>query len=270
MPDDEASETWYVRARGRILGPLTWSQLRGLRERGQLARFDQLSRDRQEWIPADRLEVLFPAIGSSGAFVSGSGTSPRVLSPRREAAPDSNPDSNVFMMLDPEEEPLQPATSASSSADVSNDWYYAEAGTPQGPVGLSELSRLASEGRIGPSTLYWRSGLDQWTPGADILELSRLWPSTRRSPAPSTPERPVGPPVPVAPLAMISLISNLLCGIGNLAAVVVGVLALRQIARSRGELSGRWKAIAGIALGMVGLLMSMMFYFLIASRPPVP
>ncbi len=270
MPGDETSETWYVRTRGRILGPLTWSQLRALRDRGQLARFDQLSRDRQDWISADRLEALFPTAGSSGAFVSGFEPSPSCPSPRREPAPDSDANPNIFMMLDPEEEPSQGVASAMPAADASNDWYYAEGGTPQGPVGLSVLARLASEGRIGPATLHWRSGLDQWTPGADIRELSRLWPSARKSPAPSTPEKPVAPTVPVAPLAMISLIANLLCGIGNVASVIVGALALRQIARSGGELSGRRHAIAGMVLGVVGLLICVMFYFLIASRPPVP
>ena len=53
---------------------------------------------------------------------------------------------------------------------------------------------------------------------------------------------------------MIGLVSNLFCGVGSVAAIFVGVLALRQIARSGGRLSGRPQALAGIVLGIAGLI----------------
>ena len=31
MAGEEGAETWYVRARGRTLGPLSWAQLQALR-----------------------------------------------------------------------------------------------------------------------------------------------------------------------------------------------------------------------------------------------
>src|SRR5438132_85395 len=73
MAGGEASSGWYVRARGRVLGPLSWAQLQSLRDRGQLARFHEVSQDRQNWVGADSLAQLFPQAeagrlpGSSGS-----------------------------------------------------------------------------------------------------------------------------------------------------------------------------------------------------------
>ncbi len=174
MGDEGAAEGWYVRARGRVTGPLTWAQLQALRERGQLARFDQVSRDRQSWAAADSVERLFPKGGSAGAFVPtarATGTAPK-RGPEPEPA--------GFLILD-DDEPDAPAREGGGAratahlADEPAGWYYADAGMPQGPVGFSELKHLARDGRIGPGTLYWRSGLEQWTPGSDLSELNVLW-----------------------------------------------------------------------------------------------
>ena len=64
MTSEGATESWFVRARGRVQGPLTWAQLLALRERGQLARFDQISRDGQTWTGADTVDGLFPRGGA--------------------------------------------------------------------------------------------------------------------------------------------------------------------------------------------------------------
>lgn len=278
MSGEEAGETWYLRTRGRILGPLSWDQLRASRDRGQVARFDQVSRDRENWVSADSLERLFPRSASGGAFVGG----PASSSVRPVPARDRMPDSEGFLILDDEDEGRPKPLAAwgagrSPAADEPAGWYYAEAGSPQGPVGLAELKRLAKDGRVGPGTLYWRNGLEQWTAGADLPELNRLWPfdggaggesnPTSHPPhAPMAEVVPVSPVAPVSPLAMIGLVSNLLCGVGNLAAIVVGVLALRQIARSRGSLAGRRHAIAGIALGIAGLLILALAYLRLVTK----
>jgi hypothetical protein len=264
MAGEEGAERWYVRARGRVLGPLSWAQLLALRERGQLARFDQVSRDRQTWAPADSVERLFSRTASGGAFTSTARATER--SARRGPQSDSV---DYLILDDDQEERAGPGAGTAPSGalgDGPTSWYYAESGAPQGPVGLSELERLACDGRIGPGTLYWRSGLDQWTPGSDLPELNRLWlyddgegaPADRAKlpprgwhaePAPEAAPR-------VSPNAILSLALNLFCLPGNLAAIAVGVMALRQIARSGGTQAGRGLAIAGVVIGGVGLLSS--------------
>ena len=154
-----------------------------------------------------------------------------------------------------------------TATDESSTWYYAESGIPQGPVGLSELKRLARGGRIGAGTLYWTSGLDQWTTGSDIPQLKALWPAgadpgaaaggvslPARGHRDSPGQAPAAPRV--SPLAMGSLALNLFCGVGNLAAIVAGAMALRQIARSNGVLAGKRLAVVGVVLGTAGLILS--------------
>jgi hypothetical protein len=77
-------------------------------------------------------------------------------------------------------------------------------------------------------------------------------PSAAAIPAPRT-----------SPLAFASLVSSLLWlfGIGSVAAIVLGVVALRQIGRSNGTLSGRSLAIAGPILGIAGLGLLFALFF---------
>ncbi len=261
MAGEEGAETWYVRARGRTLGPLSWAQLQALRERGQLARFDQVSQDRQAWAPADSVQRLFPRAGSGGAFA------PAARAKERSSQRDLQSESTDFLILDDRYEDRAGPEPAGATGDEPASWYFAESGAPQGPVGLSELKSLAGDGRIGPGTLYWRSGLDQWTPGSDLPELSRLWlyndgegaPADRAKLPPrawhAEPASPEASPR-VNPNAILSLALNLLCLPGNLAAIVIGVMALRQIARSGGALAGKGLAITGVVIGSIGLLSS--------------
>lgn len=294
MSSGEAAEGWYVRSRGRIHGPMSWDQLVAMRLRGQVARFDQLSRDGRTWDPADSVDELFPRSGTPGAFVpppgerkkststgadTGTGTGAGAGSGRNKGAA---PEEVGFLILD--DEPGSPGRGSSApattgrrpaaiprpgAADDPPAWFYADAGMPRGPVPLSELKDLAGAGRIHPDSLYWRAGLDQWTAGNALPELAALWrpevkdgtgtgtgavtlPPRSRTGAPG----PDGPIPPLDPLATASLPLNLLCGLGNLAAIVAAVVALRRIGRSNGSLRGRGFALAGLAIGLVGTLAS--------------
>jgi hypothetical protein len=54
-----AAVQYFIRIRGRIMGPFDWPQLRSLRDRGQLNRFHEVSTDRRTWTPASSLGELF-------------------------------------------------------------------------------------------------------------------------------------------------------------------------------------------------------------------
>ncbi len=299
MSSGEAAEGWYVRSRGRVHGPMSWDQLVSMRLRGQLARFDQLSRDGRNWDPADSVEELFPrSAGTPGAFVPPPGERKKNTGAGAAAGTGSGsgrkkgaaPEEIGFLILDDEPGPTgrrsstsapapAPATTGRGPASIPRPgaaddppvWFYADAGMPQGPVPLSQLKDLADAGRINPDSLYWRAGLDQWTAGNALPELAALWrpqvddglgvsagagavnlPPRTRTDAPGA----AGPTTPLDPFAAASLALNLLCGLGNLAAVVVAALALRRIGRSNGSLRGRGFALAGLAIGVVGALAS--------------
>lgn len=301
MSSGEAAEGWYVRSRGRVHGPMSWDQLVAMRLRGQVARFDQLSRDGRTWDPADSVEELFPRSDTPGAFVPPPGERRRSASSSTGTGAGSGhkkgaaPEEVGFLILD--DEPGSPGRRSSTqmppsapasrgpaaiprpgAADDPPVWFYADAGMPQGPVPLSELKSLAGGGRITSDTLYWRAGLDQWTAGTILPELAALW-RTESNDAPGTgavtlPPRTRGDapgpadPIPsLDPLATASLPLNLLCGLGNLAAVVAAAIALRRIGRSNGSLRGRGFALAGLAVGVIGTLASAFVLFRLFSRP---
>jgi GYF domain 2 len=44
------------------------------------------------------------------------------------------------------------------------EWYYAAGENLAGPVSNEEFAELTRSGKIGPSTLVWRAGWDNWRP----------------------------------------------------------------------------------------------------------
>ncbi len=257
MSSEEATRGWYVRARGRVLGPMTWAQLQSLRDRGQLARFDEVSQDRQSWTAAGRVPRL---------FAQGEASSGRAPSPARSSG------LNDYIVLS-EDDVDHDAITAGPPIEGDAEWYFARDRTQQGPVRLSQLQRMADAGEIGPDTLVWRDGLAHWTRGSAVEELrfpirldaiAAAQADVRTAPSASVtlPPRqardavqPTNPPHRTSILAINSLILGgfWLFGLGSLAAIVLGVIAMRQIARSQGTLTGRRLAIAAIILGIAGL-----------------
>src|SRR5438067_11259997 len=53
-------DSWYVRVRGRILGPFGFAQLQEMRDRGQLQAFFEVSTDSKAWQSAGSIDGLFP------------------------------------------------------------------------------------------------------------------------------------------------------------------------------------------------------------------
>jgi hypothetical protein len=57
----QAGGIWYVRKRGQILGPYDAAQLKHLRDRGQIARYHELSEDKHAWQSAEEMGLFAPA-----------------------------------------------------------------------------------------------------------------------------------------------------------------------------------------------------------------
>lgn len=53
-----------------------------------------------------------------------------------------------------------------------SDWYYSHDGQQKGPVPISELERLVSNGNFDPEKdLVWREGMSDWKPVGSVPEL---------------------------------------------------------------------------------------------------
>lgn len=63
------------------------------------------------------------------------------------------------------------------------EWWYSKDGKRLGPVAGSQLQKLIKDNDIGPLSLVWREGMDEWTPLSEVQEFS----SIRRSVPPNLP-----------------------------------------------------------------------------------
>lgn len=88
------------------------------------------------------------------------------------------------------------------SASPQGEWFYGSANHERlGPVTIQELSDLAGRGIIGPKTLVWSHGYEDWFPAegiADLLISARPQGTVPHDPAAAaSPVEAAPPPVPV-------------------------------------------------------------------------
>lgn len=74
-----------------------------------------------------------------------------------------------------------------------DSWHFHD-GTQRGPISKGDLLAMLKDGKIGPDTLVWSQGMDEWKPASAVPEL-QISVAT-----PATPEReaavsPYAPPV---------------------------------------------------------------------------
>jgi S1-C subfamily serine protease len=91
-------DSWFVRIRGRVLGPFELPQLHEMRDRGQLQSFFEVSTDRVTWQSAGSVDGLFPQMSivraqPGAAPVQSMPQPPRILTP----AP--KPSSSKFLVI---------------------------------------------------------------------------------------------------------------------------------------------------------------------------
>jgi Domain of unknown function (DUF4190)/Domain of unknown function (DUF1707) len=121
---------------------------------------------------------------------------------------------------------------------------------------VERLRVAGMEGRLDSDELEDRiesAYAARWCSELDALTLDVTPPPARL--APSQPLVFVRPAAKPNGLAIASLVAAVLWmwWLGSIAAVIMGHAALRQIARSGGAQSGRSIALAGLALGYLGL-----------------
>jgi|GEM_PF-1473883 len=213
----------YIRVRGKVLGPFSLEDLRSLRDRGQFRRFHEISEDRRSWAPATSLGELFPS-------------EPIAQVVKEETVRLSDGGASG-----------EPRDGTESRAAGNNEWYYAdEAGGQQGPISKQKLLDLWGQGQLDDSSYVWNSGMTSWQALSSLPELGARPEGRRRA----------GKAAPLNKLAFASFILGLvwLGGLASIAAIVLGYLALRQMARNKGREGGRRMALIGIFTGTGTLL----------------
>ncbi len=161
------SASYFVRIRGKVMGPFGEAQLISLRDRGQFKPFHEVSSDRILWAPASTLIVVFPGRGSPDQVLPAEAVSTDQASSRAN--------------------PREHWKTKSSAAQESALWFYIDAtGVQTGPVGLKVIESFIESSVIGEATMLWQEGMGEWQAA------SRLMPgrfATRRSGSRRSPKR---------------------------------------------------------------------------------
>ena len=122
------NERYYVRFKGRVLGPLTREKTLELAKRGQITKQHELSPDGVEWKQAHE----FPEFFSSERAVANQ-KSEQVVQ-KETTAPDA-----------PTEE-----------------WYAHFNNSNQGPVDIKGMKNWIALGIVTKETMIWRPGMSEW------------------------------------------------------------------------------------------------------------
>jgi hypothetical protein len=161
-----------------------------------------------------------------------------------------------------------------------NNWYYAMGGQQQGPVPLDHLKHWLTTGQLQSTELVWREGMANWMPANQVPELRGFAPAMTGAAAagfghqPPQPQagghvNPVNYESPYAVqqdpriLAQVSQArTSMICGIIGIFCIgfILGLIAIIMASqamssmRKTGSEEGRGMAVAGMVLGILGLI----------------
>lgn len=126
-----------------------------------------------------------------------------------------------------------------------------------GPVSAEQVRAWISQGRANGRSQLQAAGSTQWKPLAEFPEFAdALKAMTGAAPAAVAGQSPVASKT--SGMALGSLVLGCLglvsCGITSLVGLVLGIIALVRINKSKGELKGQALALAGIVVSLVILL----------------
>jgi hypothetical protein len=167
-PDND--QAYFIRNRGRVLGPFSVDRLIALRARGQFSRVHEVSTDRTNWSPGSSLDHLLTP--KSSARSANAAVPP--IAEANTAQSEQRPPGEQFGAGDAHDVPV---------------WFYRIDDEQSGPATTAELHNLIGSGRLGPQDFIWKDGLLDWSTVEEIAELNTAGPLSRPPPATSPRER---------------------------------------------------------------------------------
>jgi hypothetical protein len=132
---------FFIRIRGRVLGPYDQERLQSLAKRGQLSRLHELSEDATNWFPAKNRPELFAVEERSVVAVGHQVVSETRDSIQRQGQPTAMP---------------------------GRRWWYRKNGSETGPIDETTLQQTLASGNLGPDDIIWAEGMPQWLPARQV------------------------------------------------------------------------------------------------------
>jgi hypothetical protein len=128
-------------------------------------------------------------------------------------------------------------------------------GKEYGPITADVLRQWIAQKRVVDTTLVQAEGATDWKPLSAFPEFTDVPGATPPASPPGAPPAPtpVGPTT-TSGLAIASLVCGILC-VPAIVGVVLGIVALVKINKSKGQLRGQGLAIAGICVSALMMLM---------------
>ena len=130
-----ATEQYYLRSRGRRVGPISRADLTRRRQRGELGRAHQVSVDGQTWHPAGVVDDLIS--GRLGSLAALSDTGP------------------------------------SWQSESVAGWYVYRNGEQRGPLPTAAVVDELRSGQLAPTDLVCQEGGTDWTPAGEMAQFGR-------------------------------------------------------------------------------------------------
>jgi uncharacterized RDD family membrane protein YckC len=158
------SESYYIRIRGRVHGPMAMPRLQALAQKGQLSRIHDISHDGQNWQKAS----LFPEVFERRAAVATTATAARV-----GAMKDNRAATGAAA-----EVATQPAVTNNPATSPPGDaaqWHYSINSMQYGPVSKMELAQLVKNGSLAKDDLVWKEGMSNWGEAGNMSELTGMF-----------------------------------------------------------------------------------------------
>jgi len=279
---------YFIRARGKVMGPFSLERLQTMRNRGQLSRIHEVSTDKQSW------QTAASFISSATATADGNSSNNQEPDPQGDASQPSS-----------DSRPPDPAGNKAA-------WYYHVAGEMNGPVNIMDLRSLVSSRQLTSEELVWREGFADWVPISDVPELKHLTAGTQVTPNTSQPviqtspgvsgnqsssqhmphPRTSGLAITGISLGVLGLSFSVLSGVAlmlssvavlllvglalafgflSIFSIIFSAVALKDISQSRGSLTGKGLANAGLTTGILGTIgwAIWLFYFIDITRVPI-
>ena len=147
------AETYFVRFRGRTVGPYSLAQAQQMARKGQLSRTSEVSNDGQSWSQAGAFPEIFER-PAGGPLASGKSSSVAI------DADLSHGGSVTFPAFDV---PKTPSL---------NEWYYTSGEEQKGPTSATNIVAMIKAGTLAAQDRVWREGLDNWVSVSDVPEFS--------------------------------------------------------------------------------------------------
>ena len=149
-------EQYYIRVRGRTLGPFDIEKLKQLHTRGQFGRSHEVSTNRQTWMSGGNLLAVFSEPERASANVSTAQSEPEGYTVQSD-------EGNI--------QPTNTITPPVPNPPSEDQWYFSSQGEVQGPMSLVVLQARIFRGQLSEHDLIWSPGFQDWTPLEKVPEL---------------------------------------------------------------------------------------------------